>query len=71
MRDSLYVSFSGSFYVSILRIMSYGPVEFQALLKQVSRSFYLTLRVLPRSIRMPIGIAYLPRASDTIAVTAD
>jgi farnesyl-diphosphate farnesyltransferase len=50
--------------------MSYGPVEIQALLKQVSRSFYLTLRALPRSIRKPISIAYLlARASDTIADT--
>jgi len=70
MRDSLNVSFSSSFCVSILLIMSYGPVEIQALLKQVSRSFFLTLRALPRSIRKPISIAYLlARASDTIADT--
>jgi farnesyl-diphosphate farnesyltransferase len=42
-----------------------------ALLKRVSRSFYLTLRVLPRSLRTPIGLAYLfARAADTIADTA-
>jgi farnesyl-diphosphate farnesyltransferase len=42
----------------------------QELLKQVSRSFYLTLRVLPRSINSPISIAYLlARAADTIADT--
>jgi len=41
-----------------------------ALLKQVSRSFYLTLRVLPGSIRPQIGLAYLlARATDTIADT--
>ncbi len=41
-----------------------------ALLKQVSRSFYLTLRVLPASIRTQIGLAYLlARTTDTIADT--
>jgi farnesyl-diphosphate farnesyltransferase len=41
------------------------------LLKQVSRSFYLTLRVLPSEIRPQISLAYLlARASDTIADTA-
>jgi len=40
------------------------------LLKEVSRSFYLTLRVLPASVRTPIGLAYLlARTSDTIADT--
>jgi farnesyl-diphosphate farnesyltransferase len=40
------------------------------LLKQVSRSFYLTLRVLPARIRPQIGLAYLlARATDTIADT--
>jgi len=40
------------------------------LLKDVSRSFYLTLRVLPRSIRSQIGLAYLlARTTDTIADT--
>src|SRR5437763_7372062 len=40
------------------------------LLKDVSRSFYLTLRILPGAIRRPIGLAYLlARASDTIADT--
>lgn len=38
------------------------------LLKGVSRSFYLTIRVLPTSVREPIAIAYLlARAADTIA----
>lgn len=40
------------------------------LLKGVSRSFYLTLRVLPKGIREPVGLAYLlARAADTIADT--
>src|SRR5204862_5243828 len=40
------------------------------LLKNVSRSFYTTLRVLPRKIRPQIGLAYLlARTSDTIADT--
>jgi farnesyl-diphosphate farnesyltransferase len=41
------------------------------LLPSVSRSFYLTLRALPSSIRPQIGLAYLlARATDTIADTA-
>jgi len=40
------------------------------LLGQVSRSFYLTLRVLPAAIRPQIGLAYLlARTTDTIADT--
>ncbi len=40
------------------------------LLKGVSRSFYLTLRVLPAGMRDPVGLAYLlARAADTIADT--
>src|SRR5689334_12186035 len=40
------------------------------LLKQVSRSFYLTLRVLPSQVRSQIGLAYLlARATDTVADT--
>ncbi len=40
------------------------------LLRDVSRSFYLTLRVLPPPLRAPISVAYLlARASDTIADT--
>ena len=40
------------------------------LLKEVSRSFYLTLRVLPASIRPQMGLAYLlARTTDTIADT--
>lgn len=41
------------------------------LLEQVSRSFYLTLRVLPVDIRPQIGLAYLlARTTDTVADTA-
>src|ERR1051326_8644166 len=41
------------------------------LLKNVSRSFYLTLRVLPAKIRPQIGLAYLlARTTDTIADTS-
>jgi len=42
------------------------------LLASVSRSFYLSIRLLPRSLQAPIGLAYLlARASDTIADTAE
>lgn len=44
-----------------------GPI-----LQGVSRSFYLSMRVLPAAIRDPISLAYLlARATDTIADTAD
>jgi len=50
--------------------MASGQVEVDDLLKRVSRSFFLTLRVLPRSVKKPIGIAYLlARAADTVADT--
>ncbi|MDX2226946.1 MAG: phytoene/squalene synthase family protein [Verrucomicrobiae bacterium] len=40
------------------------------LLKEVSRSFYLTLRILPGPLRAPVSLAYLlARATDTIADT--
>ena len=42
----------------------------RALLQQTSRSFYLTLRVLPGSVRYQISLAYLlARTTDTIADT--
>ncbi len=42
------------------------------LLRSVSRSFYLSIRILPAAIRAPIGLAYLlARTSDTIADSAD
>ena len=38
------------------------------LLKNVARSFYLSIRLLPSSLREPVALAYLlARASDTIA----
>jgi farnesyl-diphosphate farnesyltransferase len=47
------------------------PVSLQQLLARVSRSFYLSVRVLPRSLRRPVGLAYLfCRAADTMADTA-
>jgi len=40
------------------------------LLRGVSRSFYLTIRLLPRALRPPIAVAYLlARATDTVADT--
>lgn len=47
------------------------PKPAMGLLRDVSRSFYLTLRILPAPIRPQIGLAYLlARATDTIADTA-
>ena len=47
-----------------------SPDLLTTLLRSVSRSFYLTLRVLPSRLREPIGLAYLvARTSDTIADT--
>ncbi|HRH95701.1 MAG TPA: squalene/phytoene synthase family protein, partial [Prosthecobacter sp.] len=41
------------------------------LLAAVSRSFYLTLKALPKELREPISLAYLlARTADTIADTA-
>ena len=43
---------------------------FNRLLKRVSRSFYLTLKLLPGEVRSTLSLAYLlARASDTIADT--
>ena len=40
------------------------------ILPRVSRSFYLSLRILPKALRRPLGLAYLfCRAADTIADT--
>ena len=42
----------------------------QQVLKGVSRSFYLSIRVLPQGMRQPVAVAYLlARAADTIADT--
>jgi len=41
------------------------------LLKGVSRSFYLSIRALPKALREPVGLAYLlARTTDTIADTS-
>jgi farnesyl-diphosphate farnesyltransferase len=46
------------------------PTALNDLLKATSRSFYLTLRVLPARVRTQIGLAYLlARTNDTIADT--
>ena len=43
----------------------------RATLRDVSRSFYLSIRVLPKGLQEPVGLAYLlARAADTIADTA-
>lgn len=43
-----------------------------ALLRGVSRSFYLSIRLLPAPLRRPIGVAYLlARAADTLADTTN
>ncbi|MDP3618824.1 MAG: phytoene/squalene synthase family protein [Ramlibacter sp.] len=42
--------------------------ELLSLLRRVSRSFYLSIRVLPAPLRLPIAVGYLlARAADTIA----
>jgi farnesyl-diphosphate farnesyltransferase len=47
-----------------------SPPSLNDLLQQTSRSFYLTLRVLPQATRPQIGLAYLlARTTDTIADT--
>src|SRR5262245_23428913 len=43
---------------------------FDDLLRRVSWSFYLSLKILPGAVREPIGLAYLlARAADTVADT--
>lgn len=47
-----------------------SKTQFNKILRETSRSFYLTLRVLPNSVRVPISLAYLlARATDTVADT--
>jgi farnesyl-diphosphate farnesyltransferase len=49
------------------RASLYGPI-----LRSVSRSIYISIRLLPASIRRPVGLAYLlARATDTLADTSD
>ena len=44
----------------------------RTILRSVSRSFYLSIRLLPGKLRDPIALAYLlARATDTIADTAE
>lgn len=59
------------FELCFMVLMAHAPNKLPtALLKEVSRSFHLTLRVLPASIRKQIGLAYLlARTTDTIADT--
>lgn len=46
--------------------------DMPALLRGVSRSFYLSIRLLPAPLRRPIAVAYLlARAADTVADTAE
>ncbi len=46
-------------------------MELTRILRGVSRSFYLTLRLAPRGVRSQLGVSYLfCRAADTIADTA-
>lgn len=48
------------------------PQDMLALLRGVSRSFYLSIRLLPAALRRPVAVAYLlARAADTLADTAD
>ena len=56
---------------SFTSILSAGSASLlTTTLKGVSRTFYLTLRVLPATLRTPVGLAYLfARAADTIADT--
>ncbi len=59
----------GSFSSSDVR-PSTEPLELLPLLKRVSRAFYLSIRVLPTTLREPVGLAYLlARAADTITDT--
>jgi len=50
--------------------MRTSAIDIYSLLKGVSRSFYLTVRVLPQAVRPQIAVAYLlARATDTVADT--
>jgi farnesyl-diphosphate farnesyltransferase len=43
-----------------------------SILRSVSRSFYISIRLLPRRLREPVGLGYLlARAADTIADTTE
>jgi farnesyl-diphosphate farnesyltransferase len=50
--------------------MKIQSMDLEDLLKRVSRSFYLTLRILPHAIKPQLRLAYLlARATDTVADT--
>src|ERR1043166_7110456 len=53
------------------RAQEHRPVKTESLLRPVSRSFYLSIRILPRRLREPVGLAYLlARTTDSVADTA-
>ena len=55
-----------------MRLSPLDQILLRDVLKRVSRSFYLTLAILPHAIRSQIGLAYLlARAADTIADTGE
>ena len=48
------------------------PQLLGAVLRDVSRSFFISIRLLPRRLRQPVGLAYiLARSTDTIADTPE
>lgn len=50
--------------------MIHATIDMEDLLRRVSRSFYLTLRILPQAIKPQLSLAYLlARATDTVADT--
>src|SRR5690349_5597478 len=54
----------------MLRALENSP-SLRALLRGVSRSFYVSIRLMPAGLERPIAVAYLlARATDTIADTA-
>ena len=47
-----------------------SPTDWLALLRSVSRSFYLSIRLLPAAVQAPVAVGYLlARATDTVADT--
>lgn len=55
-----------------MRLSPSDHILLRDVLKRVSRSFYLTLAILPQAVRSQIGLAYLlARAADTIADTGE
>ena len=61
---------SGESYDVLSPLHQQRQKQFRSLLRGVSRTFYLSLAVLPKDLRDPVGLAYLlARAADTIADT--